>query len=77
MLLTIALFLATALFGGGLFVLTGKRGMDNLDLILAFGGAFVIAMCFLHPWCLRRLQEPRRLAFMLSPGFCFKACSSS
>ena len=48
MLLTTALFLATALFGGGLFVVMGKRGIDNLGLILSFGGAFIIAMCFLH-----------------------------
>ena len=46
MLLTTLLFLATALFGGGLFVLMGKRGIDNLGLILSFGGAFIIAMCF-------------------------------
>ena len=48
MLLTSALFLATALFGGGLFVLMGNRGIDNLGLILSFGGTFIIAMCFLH-----------------------------
>ena len=57
MLLTTTLFLATALFGGGLFVLMGKRGIDNLGLILSFGGAFIIAMCFCT-WCLKRLQEP-------------------
>ena len=68
MLLTTALFLATALFGGGLFVLMGKRGIDNLGLILSFGGAFIIAMCFCT-WCLKRLQEPRRLACVCSPGF--------
>ena len=48
MLLTTAMFLAIALFGGVLFVLMGKRGIDNLGLILSFGGAFIIGMCFLH-----------------------------
>ncbi len=66
MLLTTALFLATALFGGGLFVLTGKRGMANLDLILAFGGAFIIAMCFLH-------LVPEAFAGTSSAGLCVLA----
>lgn len=48
MLLTSLIFLATTLLGGWLFVLLGQRGLDNLSLILSFGGAFIIGMCFLH-----------------------------
>ena len=68
MLLTTALFLATALFGGGLFVLMGKRGIDNLGLILSFGGAFIIAMCFLH-------LVPEAFAGTSSAGLCVVAGS--
>lgn len=66
MFLTTALFLATAVFGGGLFVLMGKRGIDNLGLILSFGGAFIIAMCFLH-------LVPEAFAGTSSAGLCVLA----
>ena len=48
MILTALIFLATALLGGWTFVLLGHRGMDNLPVILSFGGSFIIGMCFLH-----------------------------
>ena len=48
MILTALIFLATALLGGWAFVLLGQRGMDNLPVILSFGGSFIIGMCFLH-----------------------------
>lgn len=48
MIFTAFIFLAATLLGGWAFVLTGQRGMNNLNLILAFGGAFIIGMCFLH-----------------------------
>ena len=48
MLLTTLIFLIATLAGGGLFVSLGQRGLTNLPLILAFGGSFIIGMCFLH-----------------------------
>ena len=48
MFLTAFIFLVTTLLGGGAFVLMGQRGLDNLEHILSFGGAFIIGMCFLH-----------------------------
>ena len=48
MLLTTVIFLAATLLGGWAFVLLGQRGLDNLSVILSFGGAFIIGMCFLH-----------------------------
>jgi len=48
MLLTTLILLAATLLGGWAFVLLGQRGIDNLSLILSFGGSFIIGMCFLH-----------------------------
>ena len=48
MLLSSLILLFATLLGGGLFFAFGKRGIQNLDLVLSFGGAFVIGMCFLH-----------------------------
>ena len=48
MILTTVIFLSATLLGGWAFVLLGQRGMDNLSLILSFGGSFIIGMCFLH-----------------------------
>ena len=48
MLLSTLIFLLTTLLGGWAFILMGKRGMDNLNVVLSFGGAFIIGMCFLH-----------------------------
>ena len=48
MLLTTVIFLTATLLGGWAFVLLGQRGLDNLSLILSFGGSFIIGMCFLH-----------------------------
>ena len=48
MLLTTVIFLAATLLGGWALVLLGQRGLDNLSVILSFGGAFIIGMCFLH-----------------------------
>ena len=48
MILTALIFLATALLGGWAFVILGQRGMNNLPVILSFGGSFIIGMCFLH-----------------------------
>ena len=49
MILTALIFLVTALVGGWAFVLLGQRGMDNLPVILSFGGSFIIGMCFSAP----------------------------
>ena len=43
----IALFLV-ALFGAGLGEAMGKGLRTNLPLLLAFGGAFLLGLCFLH-----------------------------
>ena len=48
MILTTLVFLLTTLLGGWCFILLGKKGLDNLGVILSFGGAFIIGMCFLH-----------------------------
>lgn len=48
MILTTLIFLAATLLGGWGFALLGQRGLDNLSLILSFGGSFIIGMCFLH-----------------------------
>jgi zinc and cadmium transporter len=48
MILTTLILLVATLFGGWAFVLMGQRGIDNLSLILSFGGSFIIGMCFLH-----------------------------
>jgi zinc and cadmium transporter len=40
--------LAVALFGGALFELSGKRLESRLPLILAFGGAYIVGLLFLH-----------------------------
>ena len=48
MMLPTIVLLATTLLGGLAFVALGKRGMDNLPLVLSFGGSFIIGMCFLH-----------------------------
>ena len=48
MLLTALIFLLATFLGGWVFVLLGQRGLDNLGVILSFGGAFIIGMCFLH-----------------------------
>lgn len=48
MALTALVFFLTTLLGGAAFVLLGQRGMDNLPIVLSFGGAFVLGMSFLH-----------------------------
>jgi len=48
MILTAIIFLLTSVLGGGVFVMLGQRGLDNLPAILSFGGSFIIGMCFLH-----------------------------
>ena len=48
MLLTALIFLLATFLGGWVFVLLGQRGLDNLGVILSFGGSFIIGMCFLH-----------------------------
>ena len=58
-------FFLTTLLGGAAFVLLGQRGMDNLPIVLSFGGAFVLGMSFLHlvPEASRRLATPGCLCF--------------
>lgn len=48
MILTAAIFLATTLLGGFLFNSMGKRGIHDMSLFMAFGGAFILGMSFLH-----------------------------
>ena len=48
MLLTALIFLLATFLGGWVFVLLGQRGLDNLGVILSFGGSIIIGMCFLH-----------------------------
>lgn len=42
------ILLTTTLLGGLAFVLLGQRGLNNMGLVLSFGGSFIIGMCFLH-----------------------------
>ena len=42
------IFLLTTLVGGALFHVLGKRGIHDLAHFMAFGGAFIIGMSFLH-----------------------------
>ena len=42
------ILLSATLLGGLAFVSLGNRGLDNLHLVLSFGGSFIIGMCFLH-----------------------------
>ena len=49
MILTTFVFLLTTLMGGWCFIWLGKKVASvNLGVILSFGGAFIIGMCFLH-----------------------------
>ena len=48
MILTSIIFLLTTLVGGALFHFLGKRGIHDMSHFMAFGGAFIIGMSFLH-----------------------------
>ena len=48
MIVTSLIFLLTTLVGGALFQVMGKRGIHDMSLFMAFGGAFIIGMSFLH-----------------------------
>ena len=48
MIVTSIIFLLTTLAGGALFNVLGKRGIHDMSHFMAFGGAFIIGMSFLH-----------------------------
>ena len=48
MIVTSFIVLLTTLVGGALFHVLGKRGIHDLSHFMAFGGAFIIGMSFLH-----------------------------
>lgn len=48
MLLTGLALLAVALFGGALLEILGDKAIKNLNLILAFGGSYIMGLLFLH-----------------------------
>lgn len=48
MLLTGLALLAVALIGGAVLEILGNRAIKNLNLILAFGGSYIMGLLFLH-----------------------------
>ena len=48
MILTSLALLIVALIGGLALEIFGDRAMNNLSIILAFGGAFIMGLIFLH-----------------------------
>ena len=48
MLLTGLALLSVALFGGALLEIFGNKAIKNLNLILAFGGSYIMGLLFLH-----------------------------
>ena len=71
MILTAAIFLATTLLGGFLFNSMGKRGIHDMSLFMAFGGAFILDV-LLH--LLPEALPPRRMLVCL---FFSDLCSKS
>jgi hypothetical protein len=48
MLLTGLALLAVALFGGAALEILGNKAIKNLNIILAFGGSYIMGLLFLH-----------------------------
>ena len=46
MLLTGLALLAVALIGGAVLEILGNRAIENLNLILTFGGSYILALLF-------------------------------
>ncbi|MEY5044418.1 MAG: hypothetical protein RJA19_1645 [Bacteroidota bacterium] len=63
------LLLAVAWLGGGLFELSGRRIERQLPLVLAFGGAYLVGLLFLHLVPEAYANAPQTMGLFVLIGF--------